>query len=261
MRENRVKRLLSEDRAVFGAWATLNDPAIVEIIGHAGFDFALIDQEHTANDFATVEAMVRAADAVGVASVVRVQVNDEKVILRVLETGAQNVLIPHIRTAEDAKLAVNAVKYWPVGDRGVTNISRAAGYGAVPFAEHLESTNQQVLCWLLLEDREAVDNIAEIVAVPGVDVAFVGPADLARSLGVQGERNNPVVGRAIDKIVATVRGSGVGLCLPPWHFVYDRSVAEWVGDGVRIFPHSIDVSVLLDGFRAGLATLRADLGQ
>ena len=259
MRENRMKRMLAEGQAVFGAWATLADPAIVEIIGYSGYDFALIDQEHTTNDFRVVESMVRAADAVGVSTLLRVQANDEKVILRVLETGAQGILVPHIRTAEDARLAVNAVKYAPVGDRGVTNISRAAGYGSVPYAQHLEQSNRELICMLLLEDREAVDNIESIVEVPGVDAIFVGPGDLARSLGVQAAKNDPTVGRAIDRIFEVVRGTQVALCIPPLHFVYYRTVAEWLAAGARIFPHSIDVSVLLQGFREELAAVKADL--
>ena len=131
MRQNRVKKLMREGKLALGKYVSLADPQVVEIIGIAGFDAAFIDMEHTGFDLRTVEEMIRASDLAGVTSMVRVPDNDAKLILRILDMGAEGIIVPHIEGLEGAKRAVDAVRYPPLGDRGGAGGTRAARFGAV----------------------------------------------------------------------------------------------------------------------------------
>ena len=131
MRENRVKKVMREGKLALGTYVTFADPQIVEIIGLAGYDAAFIDMEHTDFDLRLVGEMIRAADLAGVTSIVRVPDNDEKLILRILDAGAEGIIVPHVDGLEGAKRAVEAVRYAPLGHRGGAGGTRAAGYGTV----------------------------------------------------------------------------------------------------------------------------------
>ena len=126
MRENRVKAKIGQGKLALGTYVGIADPAVVEVIGLAGFDAAFIDMEHTSFDLMTVEAMIRASDLAGITSIVRVPDNNAKTILRVLDAGAQGIQVPHIADANDAAAAVKAVRYAPLGERGMAGSTRAA---------------------------------------------------------------------------------------------------------------------------------------
>src|SRR3972149_2306852 len=145
MRENRAKRILKAGGLAIGAGVDMSDPALVEIIGLAGFDAAFIDMEHTGFDLGTIEHMIRAADLVNITSIVRVPDNNPKFILRILDMGAQGIQVPHIANRQDAEAAVRAVRFPPLGERGVAGGSRAARYGTIPLAQHVASSNEEVM--------------------------------------------------------------------------------------------------------------------
>lgn len=183
MRENRVKRVMREGGLAIVSHVGFSDPAVVEIIALAGFDGAFIDMEHSAFDLQLVGEMIRVADLTGITSIVRVPDNDTKLILRVLDMGAQGIQVPHVAGVAGAKQAVNAVRYPPAGERGAAGSTRAAGYGSVPWREHVRSSNDEILLIVMTEDLKGIGEIEAIAAIDGVDLISLGPTDLSAALG------------------------------------------------------------------------------
>ena len=189
MRENRVKRILREGGLALGTHVGgIPDPQIVEIIGLAGFDAAFIDMEHTSFDLHDVQAMVMAAERVGITPIVRTPGFDPAFILRLLDMGVQGVQVPHVGSAEMARAAVQAVRYPPQGERGMAAGSRAAEFGRIPLVEHMAQSNREILLACMIEDMAAVERIDEIAAVEGVDLLAVGPS---RSVALARGQQNP----------------------------------------------------------------------
>jgi len=159
MIKNRVKEKIRQDELAIGTYVSLTDPAVAEIIGLAGYDAAFIDMEHTAFDIPLVEQMIRACDLVGIVSLVRVPDNNPKMILRVLESGAQGIQVPHISGREDAESAVKAVRYAPLGERGMGGATRATRYGVIPMNEHKATSNEEILLIVMVEDTNILQRI------------------------------------------------------------------------------------------------------
>ncbi|MBW2308556.1 MAG: siderophore biosynthesis protein SbnG [Deltaproteobacteria bacterium] len=251
MKTNRVKKLLNSGRLAVGQWVGLCDPAVVEIMALAGYDFVAIDLEHTMFDLQTVENMVRAAEATEITSLVRVSSLDPKMILRIMECGAQGVFLPHVRTADEVKLAVDAAKYWPEGDRGISGVTRAARYLAPDFMAHTRVSNEETMIIAMIEEAEAVERIDEILAVDGLDVAFIGPADLARSLGILGRKNHPRMAEAVDRVIETHRRlekAHIGIAC--FHSMYDPPLETLINKGIRCVTTSpTDTALLLRACR------------
>lgn len=256
VRQNRTKRLIAEGRVVFGGWCTLRDPAIVEIIGHAGFDFCIIDMEHGPIDGVMVEHMCRAADAVGVTSIIRMPDSDPKRILLALEAGAQGILVPHVKSGTEARAVARCMRYPPAGDRGMTRASRAAHYSLMDFDTHMQESNHELLLIALIEDREAVDDIEAIVTTPGVDVVFIGPADLSGSYGHPSEPNHPATVSAVERIMeVSRRAGGARFGLPTGHAMYPKSAGELVGLGAVFITNALDSVVLAQALTRNVEAL------
>ncbi|MBV9862809.1 MAG: siderophore biosynthesis protein SbnG [Alphaproteobacteria bacterium] len=234
MQENRVKRILREGGLALGTHVGgIPDPQIVEIIGLAGFDAAFIDMEHTSFDLRDVQLMVMAAERVGITPIVRTPGFDPAVILRLLDMGVQGIQVPHVDSAERAREAVRAVRYAPLGDRGMAAGSRAADYGKTPLLEHMARSNREIILAAMIEDMAAVEQIEAIAAVEGVDLLAVGPSDLSRSLGVSGQPDHPKLVAAIDRVRAAVRGGkGCRLAIPLNHAAFPRNAAQLKDLGV-----------------------------
>jgi 2-keto-3-deoxy-L-rhamnonate aldolase RhmA len=191
-----------------GTIVDIADPAVVEMVGLAGFDAAFIDMEHTSFELKTVEEMIRAADVVGITSIVRPPDSNPKTILRILDMGAQGIWVPHIANRKDAQAVVRAVRYPPLGDRGLGVNSRATRYGTVPLVDHVSSSNDEIMLTVLIEDIEAINDIEGIAAIDGIDLVCPGPADLARALGVLGQQNHPKMRETVEKIARAIREAG-----------------------------------------------------
>ena len=207
MIRNRVKETLAQGQLAFGTYVNLADPAVVEMIGLAGYDAAFIDMEHTAFDLRLVEEMVRSCELVGITSIVRVPDDNPKMILRVLEMGAQGIQVPHIAGKDDALAAVKAVRYSPLGERGMGGPTRASRYGTVPSPDHLRTSNREVLLIVMVEDRKAMAQLEEIASIDGLDLIAIGPADLSQALGTSGP-DDPRLRDTIERIAATIRKVG-----------------------------------------------------
>ena len=208
MRANAAKAKLKAGEAIIGPIIGFTSPQLVEISGRAGFDFVFVDCEHGAIGIDDCENMVRAADVVGVSTIVRVPENNEKQILRYLDLGAGGVQVPHVTTRDDAERAVDAVKYQPAGRRGIGG-GRAADYGlGMSASDYMRFANEQTWLSVMIEDVEGVRNLDQILAVDGVDIIAIGPGDLASSMGFTGQIGHPDVQRTIDEIIAQARAAG-----------------------------------------------------
>jgi 4-hydroxy-2-oxoheptanedioate aldolase len=223
----------------------------------AGFDFAIIDQEHACLDYQTVENMVRAAEVAGITPLVRVGQCNENAILRVMESGAHGVIVPHVMDGKAARFAVEAVKYYPRGFRGISALTRAARWTTVPLGEHMALSNEHSVVIPMVEDVEGIENIEGILSVDGVDAVFIGPADLARAYGVPSEKDSPVVKDAIEKAAAAaVRIGKARLGVPLFHPAFSRGYQQLFDMGIRFMPYSTDAVELVTSWQVNLQRVR-----
>src|SRR5918999_3217421 len=184
MRTNTLKQKLKDGKPVFGVMLTFPSPPIVEMLGYMGFDWILLDNEHGSITVDTAEDVIRAAELTGIAPIVRPIVNRPDAIAPFLDRGAWGVQVPHVNTRGEAEAAVRACKYFPDGERGSFSRGRPAAYGTSgPTNEYFGKANAEVLVCLMLEEVVAIDNIAEIVKVKGVDVLFIGSGEPLQSMG------------------------------------------------------------------------------
>jgi 2-keto-3-deoxy-L-rhamnonate aldolase RhmA len=258
---NTTKQLLREGGRAVGCFIFLGDPAVVEIAGLAGMDFVIVDMEHSPRDIWLVEQMVRAAEVVGITPLVRVSENSEKTILRVLETGAQGVVLPILETGEAAAEAVRAIRYPPLGARGTCTVTRASRYGIFrpAFNEYTSRSNDETLVVGLIESVAGVENIREILAA-GIDIAFVGRGDLSASFGIPGEKEDPRVVRAMEDVVAAVREHRSTTKVDCWAGMtpyVDPDSNSLVTLGCEFIVQQVDAYALLDTWRTGIAQTRA----
>jgi 2-keto-3-deoxy-L-rhamnonate aldolase RhmA len=202
MRSNKVKELYGSGKPAFGLTVNLAEPAIAEIAGHAGFDFIIIDMEHTSLTVKDVEALVRASETVDLCSFVRVPDREPGHVLRLLETGVQGIIFSHLTSHEDAVNVVSMAKYPPSGNRGSGGSTRAAQYSAKDGVTHQRESNESVLIVGLVEDLVAFDRLDSIVQTDGIDVIWPGAGDLASSLGFPGQLSHPEVQKKVRSAIA-----------------------------------------------------------
>jgi 4-hydroxy-2-oxoheptanedioate aldolase len=209
MRMNGLKRKLAAGKRVCGVLVEFNNPDLIELIGHLGYDFVFLDGQHGGLNPQIARELVRAADLTGMTSIVRVPRNDPAIILEYLDLGAGGIIVPNICTKAEAELAASALRYPPVGIRGGFGRSRAANFGLTQTqVEYFTKANDEVLFVALIEDEAAVANLDGICAVPGVDAVVIGPGDLALSMGIPGGWKDPRVQANVEKIRATAAAAG-----------------------------------------------------
>lgn len=205
--------VLAQQRQI-GLWCSLASPVTAEIIGLAGFDWLLLDTEHAPNDPLTLLPQLMALKDSASAPVVRPPWNDPVLLKRLLDLGFYNFLIPFVESAEQARQAVSATRYPPLGTRGVSMTQRSNRYGTVP--GYFEQINHNICVLVQIESRKGVDAAEEICAVEGVDGIFIGPNDLAAACGHLGNPNHPEVQAEIARIFAAAQraGKAVGTLTP-----------------------------------------------
>jgi len=243
--QNPFKRALKANRAQIGLWSSLSSNYSVEVIAGAGFDWILLDCEHSPNELESVLAQLQAAAPYPTHPVVRVPWNDMVNIKRVLDVGAQSLLIPYVSSAEEAKAAVAHTRYPPAGVRGVAGTTRATRFGRVK--DYAKRAHEEICVLVQVETQSAVDNIEAICAVDGVDGVFIGPADLHASLGYTGEIANPKVKPMIDEAIKRIRkaGKAPGILTPN-----EADAKHWLGCGGLFVAVGADVGILARGAEA-----------
>jgi len=194
------KARLRGDKTLYGFFVGIPSPATVEVAGWSGFDFVIIDTEHGGTGLETLEHMLRAAAASGIAALVRVPRGGADDILHVLDLGADGIMVPHVTSAEVAARIVQHSYYPPLGRRGISTLSRAARHGTGDAATMLREQAGRTTVIAMIEDAEALSQVGAIARVPGVDALFVGPNDLASSMGHLGNAAHPEVTGAVMRI-------------------------------------------------------------
>jgi len=185
VRTNALKAKLRAGQRVVGVLVTIPNAELVELCGHLGYDFVFLDAQHGGLTVETARELIRAAELTGMTPLVRVPRNDPSVILKYLDVGAGGIIVPNITSRAEAEAGARATKYPPRGIRGSATASRAAFYGVTQTAaEYLARANEETMFVPLLEDREALPVLADVVSVEGVDVVLIGPSDLALSMGI-----------------------------------------------------------------------------
>jgi len=248
------RRIFSLDSKVtLGGWITIGHPAVAEIMISAGLDWVAVDMEHSALTVAEVENLIRVIDLKGATALVRLTSNDSDLIKRVMDSGAHGIIVPMVKSAEDVRAAVAAVKYPPKGRRSV-GLARAQGYGAT-FDEYRDWLESGAIIVAQIEHIEAVNNLEEILSVEGLSAFIVGPYDLTGSLGVPGDFTNPLYTNALKKIkdVAVKMNvvSGIHLIDPD-----EKALKESIIDGYRFIAYSIDTRILDFFIRSAIAAAR-----
>jgi 4-hydroxy-2-oxoheptanedioate aldolase len=206
MHANQAKKKLKAGETVVGTYVRYGDPAIAEVLCYLGYDFLMFDGEHAPVGERECENLARVCELTGVTSIARVPSNLPWTIGRHLDTGIQGVQVPMVNTGEQAVAAARSAKYAPLGSRGLAG-ARAANYGQLlPFSypDHIAKSNAETMVIAQVETPEAIENLAEIVAVPEIDVIFIGPNDLSLSLGHPGDLKHPVVQGAFERITEVV---------------------------------------------------------
>lgn len=239
---NRFKKSIGELKPQVGIWSSMCSIIAADLLGTAGFDWVLIDMEHSPNDMMSVLGQLQAYEVGGTSPVVRPPWNDPVVIKRLLDLGVMSLLIPMVQNAEEARAAVRATRYPPEGIRGVSMAQRANRYGRV--TNYIDRINEEICVLVQIETREALDRIEEIAAVDGVDGVFFGPADLSADLGL--------IGRITHEDVSTVIAEGArkvaALGKPTGVLIGDMKLVErWLKSGFSFVACGSDLALLARG--------------
>jgi 4-hydroxy-2-oxoheptanedioate aldolase len=243
--QNAFKRGLRAGKPQIGLWSSLSSNYTVEVIAGAGYDWVLLDCEHSPNDLESLLAQLQACAPYASSPVVRVPWNDAVTIKRVLDIGAQSLLIPYVCSAEEARAAVAATRYAPAGIRGVAGTTRATRFGRVK--DYAKRAHEELCVLVQVETKPALDQLESICAVDGVDGVFIGPADLHASMGYPGETANPAVLPLIEEAMRRIRkaGKAAGFLSP-----VEADAKRMIAAGCNFCAVGADVGLLARGAEA-----------
>lgn len=235
------KELLKEERTIFGTWLQIPSPEIAEIFGYAGFEFAIVDNEHSSMGPSTSVPMLRALEAAGVATAIRVPECADVYVKKALDSGASAIVCPGISSVKAAKDFVYYGKYAPKGMRGSCPGVRANKFGMGDISYYSNANNNTALI-VQVEGKEGVEVFDEIIAVDGLDGVLLGPVDLSMSLGVPGQLDHPLVTETMKEMVKKVRNKGLGAGM----FTGDiKSTKYWMDAGCNFIGYGIDAMMIL----------------
>lgn len=251
---NPFKERLQRAEAQIGLWVGLADPYTAEVCATAGFDWLLIDGEHGPNDLRSMLGSLQAVAPYDAQPVVRIPHGDKALIKQVLEIGATTLLVPMVDTAEQARELVRAMRYPPVGVRGVgSGLARSSRWGSD--RHYLQNANERVCLLVQVESREGLEAIDEIAAVDGVDGVFVGPVDLSASLGYLGQPGHPAVIEAIEVAFRAIQAAGKAAGI----LTVDEALARhYIALGARFVAVGVDATLLAQATRALAARFKLD---
>jgi len=245
-RHRRIRSKLEAGEQAFGVTVQLPSPDIVEIAGYTGLDFAWIDAEHGTMDLGDINHLVRAADAAGIDAIVRVPNHDPSFIQRVLDLGAAGIMVPHVRTVEEATNIVAAARFAPAGTRGACPATRSMGHITFDWPGEYRKANDDVLVFALIEDIEGVENVEEIAKHSGVDGLVFGPFDLSQAAGLDGNIGHPDIKAMHQRVAEAAVSAGIEyLALLGWEPGDLAAIAQYA----RIFNVSGDRGALFIAFQ------------
>jgi len=243
-----LKDKLSNNEVSIGSWITIGNTVVAEIMAKAGYDWLVIDLEHSSIDIQTAAKLIRIIDLCNVTPLVRLTSNNPDQIKRVMDAGAYGIVVPMVNSRKQAEQAVASTRYGPKGIRGV-GLARAQGYGN-KFKEYLKWQRDEPIVIVQIEHKDAINNLEEIFTTPGVDGFIIGPYDLSCSLGIPGEFNN----KEFIDTVNYIKSIGEKFnCSVGMHIVEPDSsiLSKCIDDGYKFIAYSVDIRVIDVGFRLG----------
>jgi 4-hydroxy-2-oxoheptanedioate aldolase len=250
--KNTFKAAIKAGKQQIGLWCSINDSTIAEMLAVCGYDWMMFDTEHAAIDAISIVPLLQAVAPYPVSPIVRPGSLNPVEIKKLLDNGAQTLLIPYVQNADEARLAVSSVTYGPDGIRGVAGITRASRFAQIP--GYHKRAREEICLLLQVETAEALNEIEAIAAVPGVDGIFVGPADLAASMGHPGNPDHPDVKAAVLDAIRRIRAAG----LPAGVLTLDPAfLPEAIAAGSLFTAVDVDSAILLRGALAQAAKWKA----
>ncbi|WP_273212474.1 HpcH/HpaI aldolase family protein [Runella zeae] len=246
------KEKLHAGEILYGLTLTLGSPKIAEIIAHLGFDWIWIEAEHTTMSLEDILSQLQAVNGTTTTTIVRVDNNNATTIKRVLDTGPDGIIVPSVNTPDEARQAIKALKYPPLGERGI-GLGRAQAYGQT-LGEYIKTANDKLVTLFMIEHITAVQNIEEILAVEGLDGVIVGSLDLAGSMNLQNDLGNPLLEIEVQKVLAACLKAGVACGI----FVGNAQQAKFrIDQGFRIVTLGADVFLLATAAKSALDLVKA----
>lgn len=254
MRTNHVREKLKAGQPTVGCFLGMGSPNVAEQMACSGFDFIVIEMEHNGLDMAQVQHMLMAVNGSAAVPIVRVPSSDQVFIQRSLDIGALGIIVPLLRSAEQARQVVRATRYPPEGNRGFGPL-RASQY-TLDYPDYLTRANRNILVAFLLETREAMESLEEITAVPGVDALYLGLWDLYLNYGVSPlEMPHPAMDRLVDRAIEVCAANGVALGTGS---ATPEDLVRWRDRGLTFLGYGPDFVLLTNAARAGVEAFRAD---
>ncbi|MGH7562766.1 MAG: HpcH/HpaI aldolase family protein [Gemmatimonadales bacterium] len=252
---NRLRaRLTGGGLAVGTMLVEVRQPAVMRLLANAGFDFVLIDNEHGPFNVETIADLSRAARDAGVTPIVRIPELAYAQVTQALDGGAQGIMLPRVTAPDQVETCVRWMKYPPAGRRGAVLGRGHTEFRAGPLAETLAALNRESFLVMQIETAEALDRLDELLAIPGVDAALVGPTDLSLALGIPGQMQHPLLVDAIDRVLAACRRHKV---IPAIHTNDVTMTAEWARRGMRLVSISSEVGLLALGGGQAVRAIRS----
>jgi 4-hydroxy-2-oxoheptanedioate aldolase len=249
MIKSRVKEKIRRQEPILCAATHFPHPDITEFIGQFGFDCLWVCTEHIATDRSTLENVIRAGRLTGMDIMVRVVRGNYDDLIQPLELGAKGLMIPRLRTPAEVERIVYDTKFYPLGRRGIDGANPDADMGMVPLVDYIRFANEETFLMVQIEDIEAVECVEEIAAIKGIDILFVGPADLSQSLGYPGELKHPKVWQALERTVAACAKNGIYCGTSGLDIEYTQKLLEL---GVKFIAAVGDYGIMRKGFREAI---------
>jgi len=253
-----LKHKLQNNQLTIGSWITIAHPAIIDIMASAGFEWLVIDLEHTSIDLSQAHILISTIQANGMKALIRVSKNEEVIIKRVLDMGADGIVVPMVKSKADAMQAIDYAKYPPIGKRGV-GLFRAQKYG-LGFDDYKKWVNEELVIIAQIEHIEAVQNIEEIITTEGIDGVIIGPYDLSGSMGYPGEYHRDDVKKAIADVLYACKNHNI----PSGFHVIESDpgkLQQRIEEGCTFLAYSLDFFFLGDSARNGMTQIKKDLEQ
>ena len=248
-----LKKRLQAGETVVGPFVIVPSVTMIDTLGYSGMDFCIIDTEHGPISQESATDLVIAAQGVGVAPIIRVGDNDERLILRALDIGSEGVQVPQINSIPDAQAVVHAAKYAPLGERGLSIFTRAGNYFKGDGEDHTDRQNDETMTVVHIEGKKGLDNLEEIMTVDGIDVLFLGPYDISQSLGYPGDVRNPIVETALREATAKARAQGRAV----GSYAKDVEMGKWLIDlGIQYISINVDAIIYRQACEAIVSSLK-----
>jgi 4-hydroxy-2-oxoheptanedioate aldolase len=250
-----IKEKKAQSPHLLGTWSISSSPAVIESIGYSGMDFVILDMEHGDMSFETVTQSVRAAETADLSSIVRVQELNSSTILRALETGCDGIMVPHVSSKKDAEKVASSCRYSPDGDRGLSPYTRNHLYDHKDIKESTATANEKLFVGILVEGKEGMAQIDEIMSVEGIDLIYIGVYDLSQALGCTGELNHPSIEKFLKTCIkkAEKNNKMIGT------FVKDiESAKTYVKLGIPFIAYVVDVFAIKEFYSSFKFSLKGE---